>query len=125
MGSTKVLVLDDSDIVRDSVRMMLEEQGYVVVDMASPFGFAAAVQSEKPHAALVDVNMPAITGDKIIEIAKRRGAGGCAIILFSDKSEDELAVMAQRCGAAGYIRKTNDGAQLAAAIEGFIRAQAP
>jgi DNA-binding NtrC family response regulator len=115
----KILVLDDSELIRELVRDVLERNGYEVVTSDSPFGFTNTLKSERPDLALVDVMMPGLSGDKLAEIAIRRGAA-CPIVLFSDRPPDLLASLATAIGAAGFIAKTADMDALALAVSRFL-----
>jgi CheY-like chemotaxis protein len=113
----KILVVDDSEIVRMSVSDMLEDRGFDVVAVAGVFALSQLVASETPDLVLMDVSMPAISGDKAVEIARRNQSADCPIVLFSDRKPEELQMLARRCGAAGFIRKTGNGDELAEAVE--------
>lgn len=117
----KILIVDDSEIVREMVAIELEERGFTVVAMESPIGFTSALKREQPDLVLMDVSMPALQGDKLVDLANRSGQPGCPIVLHSDRSEEELQQLVRSCGASGYIRKTGDGTQLAAAVDRFLR----
>jgi CheY-like chemotaxis protein len=119
---SKILIVDDSEIVCETVAMMLEERGYDVVSLANLFQFVQTLEIEKPDLVLVDVMMPAITGDKLVEIARRHERGkACPMVLFSDKKAEHLERLAQACGAAGFIQKTNDAEVLARAVQTYLR----
>ncbi|MBI5478746.1 MAG: response regulator [Deltaproteobacteria bacterium] len=117
----KVLIVDDSELCRELTRAVLEERGYEVVTLDGPFGFSRVLNQEKPDVALVDIRMPALEGDKLVEIVSRHELHRCPIVLFSDRSEDELARLARLCGAAGFVHKSGDGEMLVHAIERSLR----
>jgi len=116
----KILIVDDSAVVRDAVALMLEERGFVVVAMDTIFSFAQTLNHEKPDLVLIDVNMPAMTGDKLVQITHKYQAVKCPILLFSDKDPFELSRLAKECGAAGFIPKTGDGDKLASSITAYL-----
>jgi CheY-like chemotaxis protein len=119
----KILIVDDSEIVRDMVKLMLEDGGYDVVTVESPFGFNSALRNEQPDLVLVDVAMPALKGDKLVEIALRNELHRCPIVLFSDRPEADLQRLARSSGASGYICKTNDAASLLQQVARFLQAR--
>jgi DNA-binding response OmpR family regulator len=121
MRKRKILILDDSPLVREMVDIALSEHGYEVVGLASPFDFAAALRREQPDLVLMDVTMPALAGDKVVEFARRYSTDSCPIILFSDRSESELARLASQCGADGYIGKTWGADALPSRVAKFLR----
>jgi DNA-binding NarL/FixJ family response regulator len=117
----KVLILDDSPLVRELVDITLSEYGYDVVGLSSPFEFTAALRREHPDLVLMDVTMPALAGDKVVEFTRQYSSDRCPIVLFSDRSDAELAMLASKCGADGYIRKTSASDVLPDLIAQFIR----
>jgi DNA-binding response OmpR family regulator len=118
----KILLLDDSEIVREMVSAELEEQGYDVIALDNQFALSNALGREKPDLVLVDVGMPALDGDVLVRITKAyKGLHKCPMVLYSDRSPHELSILARECGADGFIRKTSDGGALAAAIETFFQ----
>jgi len=121
----KVLLVDDSEYVRDLVEMTLEDAGFLVISLNGPFAVASRINEERPDLVLVDVNMPALPGDKVVEFVRRGSSWTCPIVLFSDRPESELKALALRCGAAGYIRKTGDLDGLGERVSAFIRATSP
>ena len=116
----KIVLLDDSDLIRELVRETLEQVGYEVIDTSTPFGFSNMLRREKPDLALLDVTMPTLRGDKLAEIAIQHGVG-CPIVLFSDRPEAELDKMVKAVKAAGYIRKTADMDDIVRSVERFLK----
>jgi DNA-binding response OmpR family regulator len=119
---TKILVVDDSQVIRDVVHTVLEEDGFEVIGLDTPTGFSRTMMVEKPDLVLMDVTMPTLSGDKLVEIAQRGGLHPCPIVLFSDRPDTELARLVKECGAAGYIRKGHDTHLLAIRIRRFLHA---
>jgi two-component system sensor histidine kinase ChiS len=116
----KILVVDDSDLCLDLTRMMLEEYGYEVVTLSSGLGLSRALGREKPDLVLLDVSMPAVSGDQIVEVARQNKQHRCPIVLFSDRPVGELAMLARNCGAAGFIAKTSDARTLAQSVSRYL-----
>ena len=118
----RVLVVDDSAICLEAAAMMLEEHGYDVKTADSPFAVSAALTEYAPDLVLVDVTMPGLSGDKVVEFAvkHRHARRPCPIVLHSDRSEAELAQLAADCGAAGYIHKTSNADRFMREIERFL-----
>jgi DNA-binding response OmpR family regulator len=107
-------------LVREAVALMLEERGYAVVTMESVFSFAQTLNQEKPDLVLIDVNMPAMNGDKLIQIAQKHHDVPCPIVLFSDRPARELERLAKSCGAAGFIQKTGNADELVKSISSHL-----
>jgi CheY-like chemotaxis protein len=117
----KILLVDDSEIVREMVRLTLGGHGYTVVTLDGPFGFSRALLDEKPDLVLMDVSMPALRGDRLAEVAQRSALHSCPIVLFSTHPDEELAKLVEASGVTGFIRKTGNAELLLREIERFIR----
>jgi DNA-binding response OmpR family regulator len=120
----KILVIDDSELCCDFVRLVLEEFGYVVVTMTTHFGFVKMLRDEKPDLVMVDVTMPILSGAKLVELARKKRTQECPIVLYSDRDESELSEIAASCGADGYIRKTSNEMDLYRSVSRYISSQA-
>lgn len=104
-ASPTVLVVDDSAVCRQTLRYVLESRGYRVVELASPFGFALALNRERPDLVLLDVDMPAISGDQLVIIANKHKIHRCPILLHSSCDPERLARLVRQSGATGYVLK--------------------
>ena len=118
----KILLVDDSEICREAIKYQLGRHGYEVVALDSPFGFGAALTREQPDLVLVDAQMPALSGDKLVEIARKNRLCTCPIVILSDRPPKELQQLVRACGASGYISKTEDDLELALAVKHYLGA---
>lgn len=66
-----IVIIDDDDAVRDSMRMLLECYGYVVRDHASASSFLDS-DIGKAGFLLVDQHMPGMTGVELLELLHAR-----------------------------------------------------
>lgn len=57
MAKAKILIIDDDADIRDSVKVVLESQGYAVTTAANKTDGLAQAQGEKPDLILLDVMM--------------------------------------------------------------------
>lgn len=103
-----ILVVDDSPLVLNLVRLVLGEVGHQVVIADNPLTVPALVRRTKFDLALVDLNMPAISGDTVIKILEEAELLSKRVVLFSEAAESELQEKAKACGALGYIKKGTD-----------------
>jgi CheY-like chemotaxis protein len=105
----RVLIVDDDQGTLEVTQALLEDAGYEVSIRATPVGTGAQIQREQPDIVLLDVNMPALKGDRIAEIIVRRGRQGRSrIVFFSGAEEDALQALCDKHGALGWIRKSGD-----------------
>ena len=124
----KILVVDDSDIALELAKLRLEEAGFEVETLNTPFGFSATLWAQKPDLVLLDVSMPALHGDRLLQIAHRSQGGStskrrCPIVLYSDRPEEELSKLAKSCGADGYVQKSSNFKLVIDAIRRLLATQ--
>lgn len=106
MGPT-ILVVDDSEVVLSVTKSVLEEAGYRVVTLAKATGLVSLILAERPALVLLDVNMPALSGDTIARIcAGTARTTGTLVALHSSLDDASLQRLVRESGADTYIRKS-------------------
>jgi DNA-binding response OmpR family regulator len=122
MTKGKILILDDSEIILEATKLSLEEAGFDVATLTSPFLLFETMQRERPDVVLVDVNMPALSGDRVLEVSNAFGAfRETPVLLYSTLEEQELRAMASRYGADGFVRKSLDRQNLLHEVDGWVK----
>ena len=118
----RILVLDDSEFVREATSLILEEGGYDAVTLDSPFGLHDALCREDPDLVLIDVGMPGLSGDRLVQLTQSTPTDLRArpFVLFSARSEEELRSLASACGAAGFIKKGSSPDAILRAIQRLL-----
>ncbi len=113
----RVLIADDHAVVRQGLRTFLELQDDIeVVGEAADGEQAIAAAAElEPDVVLMDLVMPGIGGVGEIEALRERGSAARVIVLTSFLDEDKV-LPAVRAGAAGYLLKDVQPADLVSAI---------
>lgn len=102
----RVLVLDDSEIVLNMMALTLAEAGFEPFSANSLIEFEQLLTSADPHIVLTDIQMPDITGDDVCRVLKAKmDTHLVPVVLFSTLDEQELAELAERSGADGYVSK--------------------
>jgi two-component system nitrogen regulation response regulator NtrX len=104
MPKSRILVIDDESAIRDSLRMMLEYEGYEFVGAATGQEGLALVERDSPDLVILDVKMPGMDG---IEVLDRLQAGndGLPVIVVSGHGTISTAVEATKKGAFDFIEK--------------------
>src|SRR5204863_8761876 len=67
MPKSRILVVDDEAAIRDSLKMMLEYEGYEFLAAATGQEGLALVEREAPDLVLLDVKMPGMDGLQVLE----------------------------------------------------------
>jgi DNA-binding NarL/FixJ family response regulator len=112
MERIKVIIADDSDFVRDGMRIILSmDDEFQVLGCAKNGGEALDLaMAEKADVILMDIQMPDMDGiEATQEIVKRRLGKVLILTTFDD---DELVDKAIKSGADGYLIKNHTPEQL-------------
>jgi two-component system, OmpR family, response regulator len=117
MPCFKILVVDDSEICREFVRIAMRDRGHDVIALESPLRLLEAIEAEQPDLVLIDVCMPALRGDALITQARQLEGRTCSLVLYSEAPPPELEALARSSGADGFLSKTGDVDALAHYIE--------
>ena len=106
MPRPTILVVDDNDIVREITCQVLDDAGYHAVPLSSAFALTRAIRDHQPGLILLDVRMPALSGEKATQILRqRRFSRDIPILFFSELAEEELDRLVAETGASGHVRK--------------------
>jgi two-component system nitrogen regulation response regulator NtrX len=100
----KVLVIDDEDAIRSSMRMILEYEGYECLVAANgPVGLQLA-EHEAPDLVFLDIKMPQMDG---LEVLRKLGSApdGPPVVILSGHGNVKTAVEATKLGAFDFIEK--------------------
>ncbi len=104
-----IAVVDDSEIVLEVLRELLEGAGYRVLTRSRPVGCVAMMLQEEPDLVLIDVSMPGVGGDTLVRcFGTANPSSACVILLYSGLPENVLEKKVRSSGAHGYIRKSDD-----------------
>jgi len=99
-----VLVVDDESAIRDSLRMILEYEGYRVEEAASGPAALARMGDRPPDAVLLDVKMPEMDGIEVLRAMRERGYD-MPVLVVSGHADVATAVEATRLGAYDFFEK--------------------
>jgi DNA-binding response OmpR family regulator len=112
--AARVLVIDDSPMTVDLLKGALANAG-IEADAAGDLAtLDVRLNAQSYELVLVDVNMPEMYGDDVVEFLRATRQIKATLLLYSDLPENELAKKAQTSGADGYITKSSG---LEAAVE--------
>ena len=103
------LVVDDSRVVRQIARRMLEEAGLRVAEAADGIEGLEACRSYRPDYLLLDWNMPRMNGIDCLKAIRREfGIERPRVILCTTENEPDRIVAAIKAGAQEFIMKPFD-----------------
>jgi two-component system chemotaxis response regulator CheY len=109
---TRILVVDDNDVMRTLLRGILRGETFEVVGEARN-GHAAVELTErlKPDIVCMDVMMPEMDGLEALQAIKA-GEVDCAVVMITASATADTVRLAIESGAAGYIVKPFNSAKV-------------
>jgi two-component system response regulator FixJ len=114
-------VVDDDEAVRDSLGLLLESAGFAVQTYDSAIVFLNALPKLGVGCVLTDVRMPDLDGltlqRRLTELGVR-----LPVIVMTGHADVPIAVDALKAGAADFLEKPFDDAQLLAAVSNALAA---
>lgn len=113
----KLLIADDQQLIRDSLKIVLDTNDTIEVVGAVSNGVEVirAVRENKPDVILMDIRMPEMDGVQCTQIIKENYPD-IKIIILTTFDDDEYIFSALKYGASGYLLKGISMEQLVEAI---------
>ena len=109
-----VLIVDDSQSVRSSLRQLVQDAGYRVEAARDGIEAIDALRGFQPKVVLTDLEMPNMNGVELTShLRGRDDMKGVPIIMITSRSQDKHRRMAEQAGVDAYLTKPyNDGVLL-------------
>jgi two-component system chemotaxis response regulator CheY len=110
----KILVVDDSQTVRQQVEAVLSGAGFVVLSAQDGLAGAEVIENN-PDLSLVicDVNMPRMNGLEMVALVKSKPQNAALpIVMLTTESQPAMIQQAKAAGAKGWIVKPFDAKAL-------------
>ena len=125
MSERVVMIIDDDDDIVDTVRMILQRQGWEVA--SAPEGAAALEQLRgglRPELILLDLMMPGLNGWQFTELLRADPAlGNPPIVVLSGAGD--VAAKAASVGAVAHLRKPFELSELVEVVRTRARPAEP
>jgi len=121
----KLLIVDDQQLVRESLKIVLDSKDNFSVINIAENGYLAlqAIKKEKPDIVLMDIRMPQLDGVQCTKMIKERYPE-IKIIILTTFDDDDYVFNALKNGASGYLLKGTSTEKLCEAIETVHSGQA-
>lgn len=107
-----VLLADDDVELRRTTRLLLESQGYRVLEAENGKEALRRIHEDTPDVALIDMVMPKATGQEVLAGVRDNWNGAPPIIMMTGYASVETVVELMRLGAADCLAKPFDEADL-------------
>lgn len=119
-----VLVVDDNIDTKENLIELLEENNYKTLDAEDGKTALAKIRQYKPDCVLLDMNLPVMSGWKVLDQIKPEIDAGLIVIIITAFSEIPMAVEAIKKGAFDFFDKPFNNEKLLLAIKhGFEKFQ--
>ncbi len=117
----KVLVVDDSVVVRQIVSVTLRSAGYATVEAVDGKDGMRKLREHDVSMIVTDLNMPEMDGISFIrEVRSTDGFRGMPIVMLTTVSQEERKLEGKMAGASGWIYKPFSGRQLVETVRKFL-----
>jgi len=104
LAEKTILIVDDEDDVRESVREVLSDEGYRVVDTGDGTTVLGMIEEEKPGLVLLDIWMPKTDGIELLKEIKNKEPD-INVVMISGHGNIHTAVTATKAGAFDFLEK--------------------
>ena len=120
---TRVLIVEDDPALRNSVRSILERNGYQVQTAGDGAAGARELQTASYEVVLLDIGLPFVDGWRILQTLE--GKRIPSVIVISARGEERDKVRALDMGADDYLAKPFGADELLARIRAVLRRAQP
>ena len=122
MAKARILVIDDEESPRESLRYILKDR-YEVVLKADGTSGLAALRDEGPFDVLLtDMKMPDVDGLTVLTQALQQWPG-LPVVMITAITDAKTAVQAMKLGAADYLNKPFDVGEIRLVVERVLKAR--
>src|SRR2546430_5836852 len=112
----RILIVDDQDVMRDSLAATLARQGHEVVAATDGPGALTRLSGGRFELMISDLKMPKMSGTELLAEA-RKIRPEMPVVLMTAFATVNTAVEAMKLGAYDYIQKPFDGEEIKLLVE--------
>ena len=115
----KILIVEDEAHITRTLRLYLEQAGYLVVIIADGAQAMPAFRHEKPDLVILDLHLPHVDGWEICRQIRREG--DTPIIMLTARSEESDKLIGLELGAVDYVTKPFSPREVTARVRVVLR----
>lgn len=121
-GKPTVLIIDDDQVVSQQLVSLLRAAGYPAKSALDPVQGFMVAQRERPGLILLDINLPAGGGVRLLErLLKTTTTQLIPVVVITASVDPALEGEVRTKGAVGFIRKPIDAERLLAAMTAALK----
>jgi DNA-binding response OmpR family regulator len=121
--SSRILVVEDDERIRSSMRLALENEGYEIDDAASGEEALDRFAAQAPDVVLIDLMLPGMDGFECCRALRRQSA--VPIIIVTARTDTHDVVAGLEAGSDDYVTKPFVAKELGARIRALLRRARP
>ena len=123
VSPTRILVVDDDELIRISTRWALEAVGYEIIEAEDGEKALEMMREYQPALTLLDVHMPKMDGYEVLRKAKSDPdmARLYIIVISGSRVDIESQVKGLETGADGYLTRPISNRELVARVQAMLR----
>ncbi|MEF9990554.1 MAG: response regulator transcription factor [Peptostreptococcaceae bacterium] len=115
----KILIIEDTKVIRDELKLLLSRYGYEVIAPESFEDIVEYIKNQNPHLILLDINLPVYDGFYICREIRKDSNIPIIIVTSRDSEIDEL--MSINLGADDFVTKPYNTQILLARISSVLK----
>ena len=123
MGTKKtILLVDDSESIREAVGFMLRQAGYIVCEACSGVDALNFFDGRSFHLLLTDYHMPEMNGLELISRIRQMNLYKyLPVLVLTTEHQKEMIMAAKQAGATGWLNKPFEQQKLLQTVRRLIR----
>ena len=112
------MIVDDTDDIRDLMRVQLDILGYRVLEAANGEEAIELIRTEAPKVILLDLSMPGLDGIEVTRLVRQSLRNSAVVIIaFTAQSGEEIRQRALAAGCNDYVQKPVEVEQLSSLLD--------
>ena len=115
----RILLVEDDEVIRETTRVVLEEEGYAVEEAVTGEEALEAAGQRPPDCVLLDLMLPGLDGFETCRALRQRSM--VPIIMVTARSDSFDVVAGLEAGADDYVAKPFEPKELAARVRALLR----
>lgn len=108
MGSMKIAIIEDDQAISQMYRFKFEAEGYTVETADNGRVGLELAENMKPDIILLDLMMPEMTGDEMLELMRQSPWGkDIKVVILTNKGEQEIPEAVKKLNVSAIILKAD------------------
>ncbi|RFU20908.1 response regulator transcription factor [Geodermatophilus marinus] len=119
MTEQSVLVVEDTEEIRDLVTTVLRRAGLAVAAVGTAAAALAEIRRAEPDLVVLDLGLPDADGTEVCR--QIRASSGCYVLMLTARAEEVDLLVGLAVGADGYMAKPFSPRELVARVQVMLR----